>query len=91
MTAANDDEDLRFGGCPHCHGVDEHFNVQRDHFAACHQHRVMWNFGANLFFSWRNETEADWEGNTRRFAGYRWVDPHYDVKQPLEPLGGDAA
>ena len=64
-----------FGLCPECHSGDGFLNVGRTHVFLCHSHRVKWIFGANIFSSWRWESEADWERNAQLLAGYREVVP----------------
>jgi hypothetical protein len=48
-----------FGVCPHCGKNDGFINVGRSHWFFCKEHRVKWCAGANLFSSWRHETEAE--------------------------------
>ena len=67
-----------FGGCPHCRTDDGCFNIESTHFLVCDRHRVKWCIGSNLFSSWRDETEDDWQKNFERFADYREVEPYRD-------------
>lgn len=46
-----------FGSCPECGRRDGCFNVGRGHWFVCHEHRVCWCVGSNLFSSWKLETE----------------------------------
>ncbi len=48
-----------FGVCPQCRRHDGFINVGRSHYFFCKEHRVKWCVGANLFSSWRDETEAE--------------------------------
>jgi hypothetical protein len=48
-----------FGLCPTCHKTDGYLNVGRSHWFVCDEHRTKWCAGANLFSSWREETEAE--------------------------------
>lgn len=64
-----------FGGCPDCGGSDGYFNSGRDHWFRCDEHKTRWLVGANLFSSWREETEADWQKNRQTYGGYREVAP----------------
>jgi hypothetical protein len=48
-----------FGLCPHCHNTDGCFNVGRGHWFVCHEHKVKWFVGENLFDSWKYETEDE--------------------------------
>ena len=48
-----------FGVCPQCHKNDGCINVGRSHWFYCKEHRVKWCVGANLFSSWRYQTEDE--------------------------------
>ena len=67
--------DEYFGGCPECGDSSGYLNVGRDHWAVCDEHRTAWNFGANLFSSWHEETENDWRRNEAKLKTYRVVEP----------------
>ncbi len=64
-----------FGGCPVCHSNDGYLNIGMDHWIVCDEHKMCWYVGSNLFSSWREETESDWERNRARLAGYEAVEP----------------
>ena len=64
-----------FGGCPICGCCDTCLNIGRSHWYVCHQHKVRWNVGENLFSSWRNETEDDWQRNWMQIGEYKNIDP----------------
>ena len=64
-----------FGACPECGGHDGYFNIRRDHWFACHRHKVMWLLGSNLFSSWRDETEEQWQANAEMLASYEVINP----------------
>jgi hypothetical protein len=68
-------EDNHFGSCPECGHADRYLNFRRDHWFVCDEHEVRWWVGANLFSSWRYETEQDWEANGQLLVGYREVEP----------------
>ena len=51
--------DSYFGLCPHCHDNDGFINLGRGHWFLCHEHKVMWFIGSNLFGNWRDETEDE--------------------------------
>ena len=71
--------DEYFGGCPKCGESDGHLNVGRNHWAVCDTHKTTWPIGENLFSGWHDETEADWQRNEEKLAGYRQVEPiHYE-------------
>ena len=69
--------DEYFGGCPECGNSDGYLNVGRNHWMTCDEHRTTWPIGANLFSSWHDETEADWQRNEAKLKTYRVVDPIY--------------
>ena len=48
-----------FGVCPYCQKSDGFINVGRGHFFLCHEHKVKWFVGENLFDSWKLQTEAE--------------------------------
>jgi hypothetical protein len=64
-----------FGGCPECGKLDSILNVGRDHIAVCHRHKNKWQFGSNLFSSWRDENEETWQKNQRLLQDYLEVEP----------------
>ena len=67
--------DQYFGGCPTCGKNDGYLNFKRNHWMVCHKHKTRWWVGSNLFSSWREETETDWERNAQRMEGYAEVAP----------------
>lgn len=64
-----------FGGCPQCGQTDGCFNIEREHWFKCDTHKTCWSIGANLFSSWREETDADWSRNRVKHESYRTVEP----------------
>jgi hypothetical protein len=70
------DNDEMFGECPHCHRVDNIWNIGLEHWAVCHRHKTKWHIGRNLFSNWREETEEDWKRNRYRLETYRTVWPY---------------
>ena len=75
-----------FGHCPTCHGApDVILNLRRDHWACCHADKKRWCVGSNLFSSWREESEADWQRNYEQIKDYEDVEswhPHSTVGRP---------
>ena len=67
--------DEYFGGCPECGKSDGYLNVGRNHWGVCDTHKTTWPIGANLFSSWHDETEAEWQQNEERLATYSIVEP----------------
>jgi hypothetical protein len=63
-----------FGSCPNCHRNDGYENVGSDHWFVCHQHRVKWCVGSNLFSSWRDQTDQERALVIARLATYREVE-----------------
>ena len=60
-------------GCPKCGRNDGQFNAGPAHWFVCHEHKVMWTFGTNLFSGWRDETEAEQREKWRRIEDYEEV------------------
>ena len=48
-----------FGVCPECGKSDGYINVSRTHWFFCKAHKTKWCIGANLFSSWREQTEDE--------------------------------
>ena len=69
-----------FGNCPICARNDGYLNVRRDHWFICHEHHVRWCAGANLFSTWRHESEVEWQINWNRIGGYLVVEPLLPVE-----------
>lgn len=64
-----------FGGCPTCRGNDGYVNCGRLHVFFCKEHRVSWIFGANLFSSWREQTDAEQREQYKMIEGFERVEP----------------
>lgn len=77
-----------FGGCPECGDADAGFNIGRSHYSVCTTHKTVWGIGANLFSSWHDETEADWDANRAKYADYRMVKPVHAPVTSCEGCGG---
>ena len=75
-----------FGLCPDCHAEPAIRNVNRTHVAHCEKCRVKWIIGANLFSSWRGESEADWEANAAFLVDFREVEPYFTPKDRRETI-----
>ena len=80
--------DEYFGGCPTCGKNDGYLNVARDHWMVCHEHKARWLVGSNLFSSWRDESEEDWQRNEYRMNGYAEVEPISPETIECERCGG---
>ena len=59
-----------FGVCPVCGETDGLLNVGKDHYFVCHDHRLFWAVGSNLFSAWQQETDEDWERNAELLGRY---------------------
>ena len=64
-----------FGACPACGSVDERLNVEKCHWYVCHEHKVAWYVGDNLFSNWRHETDVDWQRNADTLKDYQEIEP----------------
>ncbi len=64
-----------FGVCPKCLSNDGYLNVGKTHWFVCHKHKARWCYGANIFSSWRHESEETWEWNAERLEEYEEVEP----------------
>ncbi|MDE5452711.1 hypothetical protein GWE18_07460 [Bradyrhizobium sp. CSA112] len=64
-----------FGGCPICGKSSGFLNTGRSHWFFCHDHQTKWVIGSNLFSCWHEETEDDWNRNSKRLANYDEVKP----------------
>ena len=53
------------------------YNVGRDHWFYCDECRTRWVVGSNLFGNWREETEADWAANRKRYGDYTKIEVHF--------------
>jgi hypothetical protein len=77
MTATREQADGYFGWCPHCRNNDGFINVGRNHWFLCQEHKTKWWAGANLFSSWREETEEEQRAIYDKYGvgGYTEVEP----------------
>lgn len=58
------------GLCPICSNDPDILNVGREHYAVCHEHKVFWHVGSNLYSGWRDESAEIWDTNKRLLATY---------------------
>jgi len=84
-----------FGMCPICRKNDGYVNVGSSHWFICEEHRVRWCIGANVFSSWRDETESEQRRHCEKigFDDFTDVKPFYpeiEGVQRLENEGGSA-
>jgi hypothetical protein len=76
-------DDGYFGLCPHCHKVDGQFNVGRNHWFFCDEHRVKWCHAWNLFTVLESETEQREFYYSRGFNTYEEVEAFYPPPKEL--------
>jgi hypothetical protein len=64
-----------FGGCPKCGSYDGYFDMGRDHWFFCREHRVKWLWGSNMFSSYLSKGEQRQNYETQGFGSYAEVKP----------------
>ena len=66
-----------FGVCPTCGRHDGYINIGAGHWFYCAEHRTRWNVGANLFDSWKDQTEDEQRARYLEldFGSYVTVEP----------------
>jgi hypothetical protein len=64
-----------FGGCPTCGKNDGYLNAGRTHVFYCREHKVSWIFGANMFSSWKDETEEEQREKYKLIEDFERVEP----------------
>lgn len=64
-----------FSGCPECGDTDGYESVGPSHWFVCDRHMTKWLIGSNIFSSWRDQTEADWEHAAAVLEKYREIEP----------------
>jgi hypothetical protein len=67
-----------FGWCPQCRNNNGYRNIGRDHWFVCDEHKTKWCVGANLFSSWKEQTEEDWQKTADLLNTYTEIKPVYD-------------
>lgn len=55
-----------FGSCGRC----GYLNVGRNHWGVCTKNKTFWAIGSNLFSSWKEQTEEEWERNIKELSEY---------------------
>jgi hypothetical protein len=85
------DYESEFDGCPKCGGNDGYTNVGRSHWCCCQEHKTKWCIGANLFDSWREETEEEQRAayNKIGLGVFEEVEPLQMRDFDLKPIAGD--
>ncbi len=73
--------------CPLGHASDGHLNLGRQHWGVCHEHRLRWLIGENLFSAWRDEDPARWRKAAQLLDDHAVIEPWV----PLWDGGGNDA
>jgi hypothetical protein len=63
------------GLCPICGAEPDCLNVRSTHWMVCHDHKVCWCFGGNVFGAWKYENEEIWAKNVETLNTYDEVEP----------------
>ena len=74
------------GVCPVCGGNDGFKNVGSQHWFYCKEHKTTWCTYSDLFSSWKDESEEDWEKNMEFFSDFTTVDPVIGLKLKCREL-----
>ncbi len=64
-----------FGGCPFCGGSRGYLNIGPQQWFFCEEHSTKWLVEENLFSSWKEESEEDWQRHTAQLEHYAEVEP----------------
>ncbi|MEQ8427442.1 MAG: hypothetical protein RLT87_13205 [Gammaproteobacteria bacterium] len=64
------------GACPECGKTDGYYNVGKEHWFICRDHKTKWLGGYNLFDNWMDQTVAQTETINELLYGYKEVLPH---------------
>lgn len=66
-------DNLADHACPQCGDESQvsFLNVHRQHYCICERCRIRWWYGDNLFSSWKEQTEEDWQANKQTLSAYR--------------------
>src|SRR5215467_3067248 len=64
-----------WGGCPECGGTHGCHSVGPEHWYVCHDHKVKWCIGENLFSCWRHMSEEEHRLNEKMLSDYLEVKP----------------
>lgn len=62
------------GGCPECGSEGRLLHVGRRQYKVCHDHRLAWLIGENLFSGWRDLSPEQHEANRRQVESYTVID-----------------
>lgn len=68
-----------WGGCPSCGKNDGFYHRGKEHWCACHEHRVCWCSGYGLITTAEHMDPAEVEAMLATIEGYRIVEPVYRV------------
>lgn len=66
---------VRCGVCPKCAKTDGFYNLGKEHWFICRDHKSKWFAGVNMFEGWENQTVAQAESIEKLLSGYKEVVP----------------
>ncbi|MHC4647183.1 MAG: hypothetical protein ACYTBJ_16955 [Planctomycetota bacterium] len=70
-----------FGLCPECRIDGECLHVGRDEWFVCHEHKVKWFVGSNLFSGWRTMTDEEFAQNEELLKTYKAIEPLFCLEE----------
>lgn len=62
------------GGCPECGSEGSLVHVYSAQWVVCHEHRLAWYIGDNLYSGWRNLQPDEHEANAQMLESYTVID-----------------
>ena len=78
-------EDYYFGHC----GVEGHepmgINIGKANYICCHDCKVYWIVGGNLFSGWKLESEELWKKNAELLETYELLTENADLPEGFPP------
>lgn len=74
------------GVCPDCGKTDGYFNIGKEHWFICREHKHKWLGGYNLFENWKNQTVIQTETINTLLESFREVLPYRLHKGVSETL-----
>lgn len=72
-----------FGVCPRCFHTDGCLHVGRDEWFVCHNCKVKWLIGSNLFSAWREMTDEEFEKNAELLNSYAEIEAISCIEGPM--------
>lgn len=68
------DSRYHHGGCPECGGEGNLVHVGRQQWLVCHEHRLAWLIGENLYSGWRDLKPEQHEANRQMIERYTVIE-----------------